>query len=97
MGVDELSQQLQEKDLQIDDLQGQCSELQRQLDWFKRELFGPKSERREVHPDQLALFETLQERLAPHDERKGLVSEHTRGTKRTGDEVNDTGLRFTEY
>ncbi len=89
--------------LQIDDLQTQLSsvsqerdELKRQLDWFKRELFGPKSERREVHPDQLALFESLQERLAPHDERKTRVPAHARSTKRSGQEVNDTGLRFTD-
>jgi transposase len=96
MSADDFTQQLQEKDLQIDDLQGRCSELQRQLDWFKRELFGPKSERREVHLDQLVLFESLQERLAPHDEHKTIVPEHTRGTKRSGDEVNDIGLRFTD-
>jgi len=89
MSTDNLAQQLEEKDLQI-------KQLQAQLDWFKRELFGSKSERREVHPDQLALFESLQERLAPHDERKTTVPEHKRGTRRTGDEVNDTGLRFTD-
>lgn len=88
--------------LQIEDLQDQLAsvsqerdELKRQLDWFKRELFGPRSERREVHPDQMALFESLQQRLAPHDERQTRVPAHTRGKKRRGDEVNDIGLRFS--
>jgi len=36
--------------------QQSIAELQHQLDWFKKQLFGPKSERRLVeNPDQLAL------------------------------------------
>jgi hypothetical protein len=44
-----------------DRLAEQVKALQRQIDWFKRQLFGEKSERRliEPSPDQLGLGEGL--------------------------------------
>ncbi len=69
-------------DLQLSDLQARLSvvslerdELKRQLDWFKRELFGPRSERREIHPDQLELFESMLKSL-------GDAPEHYSGCRR---------------
>ena len=43
-------------------LQGRISELEQQLAWFKRQLFGEKSERRTIEPapSQLSLGEGLQ-------------------------------------
>jgi transposase len=77
-------------------LQQRFDEIKRQLDWFKRELFGPKSERREIHPDQLALFESLLEGLPASPEESTEVPAHTRCKKRSDSDVNDTGLRFTD-
>ncbi|MBM7074661.1 transposase [Shewanella sp. 202IG2-18] len=72
--------------------------LQQQLDWFKRQLFGRKSEKQLIdNPSQSSLFgDSLAETKAeePSTEVKG----HRRKSniQRTGDEVNDTGLRFDD-
>lgn len=89
---------LQLKNLQVDHalLQERFEETKRQLDWFKRELFGPKSERREIPPDQLALFESMLENFPPAPEQSTQVPAHTRRKKRSDNDVNDTGLRFTD-
>ncbi|MCL1127658.1 IS66 family transposase [Shewanella surugensis] len=70
--------------------------LQQQLDWFKRQLFGRKSEKLvEDNPNQAVLFERLKSG-EPTPEEKQQIS-YTRSTKkRTGNEVNDTGLRFDD-
>lgn len=70
--------------------------LQQQLDWFKRQLFGRKSEKLlEDNPNQAVLFERL-DSGEPELEEKQQIS-YTRSTKkRTGNEVNDTGLRFDD-
>ena len=74
-------------------------ELQHQLDWFKRQLFGSKSERRIVdyNPDQLALAlggkSPAGVPLPP--KRETTTSQRGKGKKqRASDCVNDTGLRF---
>ena len=47
--------------LRMQSLQSTNEQLQQQLDWFKRQLFGPKSEKRpEPDADQTALFERAQ-------------------------------------
>ena len=101
--MDIAAKTIDERDLRIADLQAdnillqqRFDEIKRQLDWFKRELFGPKSERREVHPDQLALFESLLEGLSPAPEVTSEVPAHTRRKKRSDSDVNDTGLRFID-
>ena len=92
-----------DRDLQIEKLQADYAALQArfnavqaQLDWFKRELFGPKSERRELNPDQLVLFNFMLEKQPQANEQETQVPAHTRRKKRNGNEVNDTGLRFTD-
>lgn len=55
MSTDKMTQALEEKDLQIDDLQGQGLEHQRQLDWFKLEL-------RTAGPDDKGTLETRRPR-----------------------------------
>jgi len=70
-------------------------QLKQQLDWFKNQVFGTKSEKRleDAASDQAALFQALageQGKPAPTID----VPAHKREKRRTGDEVNDTGLRY---
>jgi transposase len=53
--------------------------LKRQIEWFRKQLFGAKSERRlvEASPDQLHLGEVIVPAVAPAAERK-LIPAHTR-------------------
>jgi transposase len=74
----------------------EIAELRRQLKWFKRELFGSKSERRLVDPDgrQLSLGEWKQEG-SPGTEIT--VAEHRRrSTKRNDDTADEDKLRFDD-
>ncbi|MEZ5653201.1 MAG: IS66 family transposase [Burkholderiaceae bacterium] len=74
----------------------QIDSLQSQLDWFKRQLFGHKSEKRPaLEHDQAALFERTAAD-AKLGEQTVTVPEHKRRKHRSGDEVNEAGLRFTE-
>jgi len=70
--------------------------LEQQLDWFKRQLFGRKSEKQLLEDDstQGSLFATDKK-----DTSVGASTEikaHTRKSNKqlNGDEVNETGLRF---
>lgn len=75
------------------ELQQTNAQLVQQLDWFKRQLFGAKSEKRpEVDAEQGALFKAPIPSDAPQP--KVRVPAHDRQKHRTGQEVNDTGLRF---
>ncbi len=70
--------------------------LKQQLDWFKRQLFGRKSEKLlEDNPNQTVLFDRLEsEESQPEDKQQ--IS-YTRSKKKfNGNEVNDTGLRFDD-
>lgn len=76
-------------------LEQELREKQAQLDWFKKQLFGQRSEKQGVIDDkQLALFELM----APAGEQAQdtTVAAHTRRGKkrRDGSEVTDEGLRF---
>lgn len=68
-------------------------ELSRQLEWFKRQLFGSKSERRLVDPDgrQLMLGE-WQKKDAPDAEIT--VAEHRRRSTSRRKDAEEGGLRF---
>lgn len=71
--------------------------LKNQLDWFKRQLFGEKSERRlvDVPAEQGQLF-TTDNTPVPTPESDQTVTAHTRRKKqRQDDHVLDKGLRFT--
>jgi len=82
-------------------LREQVQILQRQLDWFKKQLFGPKSEKQVVDlPGQDSLFqpEEAPRPEQPADEEKRTIKAYQRGTgkkQRDDDCLNDTGLRFT--
>jgi len=77
----------------------QISVLQQQVDWFKRQLFGRKSEKQLIeNPHQPLLNGMIGEptqSLAP--ETTDVKSYKRKSTKQlTGDEVNDSGLRFDD-
>lgn len=81
-------------------LREQVQVMQRQLDWFKKQLFGPKSEKQVYElPQQDSLFNTdaCADKTAPADQPR-LVRAYQRGTgkkQRDDDCLNETGLRFT--
>lgn len=76
-------------------------QLTHQLDWFKKQLFGPKSEKQVYDiPEQDSLFRSDEAPLPekPADEEKRTIKAYQRGTgkkQRDDDCLNDTGLRFT--
>ena len=76
----------------VDTLTARNAELTRQLEWFKRQLFGSKSERRQIDADgrQLALGEWTQQ-----DGTEITVAEHRRRSRRRPEEgADEDGLRF---
>lgn len=78
------------------DLQVLHAELKQQLDWFKRQLFGPRSERRAVSPEARQLW--LGE-MEPDDTEPTLgitVPEHRRHVSRTKSEVAEGTIRFDD-
>lgn len=82
-------------------LREQLQLMQRQLDWFKKQLFGPKSEKQVYDlPGQDGLFQSGEAPLPeePADEERRTIKAYQRGTgkkQRDDDCLNDTGLRFT--
>ena len=80
-------------------LHAQLQRMKRELDWFKKQVFGPRSEKQVFEvPDQNRLFEPDEPAPAsPPAEEKRAVNAYQRGTgkkKRDEDCLNDTGLRF---
>ena len=78
-------------------LEGQVAELARQLEWFKKQLFGAKSEKRiDRCPHQMVLGEAFAPPEAPVDQDQETIT-YTRGKGpkvRPDDCVTDEGLRF---
>ncbi|WP_205622641.1 IS66 family transposase [Haliea salexigens] len=76
-------------------------QLTRQLSWFKKQLFGPKSEKQVYDlPGQDSLFQRDEAPLpeTPTENEPRPVRAYQRGTgkkQRDDDCLNDTGLRFT--
>ncbi len=86
---------MQSKIARVAELEQRNAELKAQLEWFKRQMFGAKSEKRhDPSPDQIALFNALAAATGADPLKKIVVPAHERQKRRTGDEVNDTGLRF---
>ena len=79
-------------------LQAQVGELQQQLDWFKRQLFGAKSEKRlDVDPAvQGNLLAALGVAAPPPPPAPTETITYQRRPKRRDAALNDTGLRFSE-
>jgi transposase len=83
-------------------LREQLKIMQRQLDWFKKQLFGPKSEKQVYDlPGQDSLFQADDAPIPekpPEDEQRP-VRAYQRGSgkkQRDDDCLNDTGLRFND-
>ena len=71
--------------------------LEQQLNWFKRQLFGRKSEKQiieDTHQGQLFAATKVD---TPQDDTTEVKSHKRKSnTQRSGDEVNDSGLRFDD-
>jgi hypothetical protein len=76
-------------------------QLKHQLDWFKKQLFGPKSEKQVYDiQEQDSLFQAEDAPILekPPEDEKRTIRAYQRGTgkkQRDDDCLNDTGLRFT--
>lgn len=80
---------------QLLDLKQSNEQLKQQLDWFKRQVFGAKSEKRHVADgEQAALFQGKAPAQSEDGSAPVEVPAHQRRKLRTGDEVNVTGIRF---
>lgn len=78
--IAELEALLSKSESQTNQLQSRNQELQSQLEWFRRQIFGQKSERRavtETCSGQLWLGEQFKEESQPPEEAR-TVKEHTR-------------------
>lgn len=87
---------------EVDDLREQVTSLTQQLDWFKRQVFGEKSEKRfidpQIQPDLLAA-DTDSAPDADVAEATGSTDAtpvRVRRKKRSPDDVNEHGLRFDD-
>jgi len=83
---------------EYDALQAQVQALQTQLDWFKRQLFGAKSEKRlEIDPAlQADLLAALGEDLPVPAKPEIEKITYERRKSRADNTVTDTGLRFDD-
>ena len=83
---------------EYDALQAQVQALQTQLDWFKRQLFGAKSEKRlEIDPAiQADLLAVLAEELPAPAKLETETITYERRKSRSDNAVTDTGLRFDD-
>ena len=81
-----------------EDLVARVEQLEQQLDWFKRQLFGARSERRVVHVPEEQLWLGQQEGApAPASPTaKTTVREHVRRKRPAPVEADESGLRFDE-
>lgn len=83
-----------------DKLVSERDALKRQLAWYRKQVFGEKSERRlvDVNPDQLPLDGLLGERVEPPPVKTETIT-YQRGKakkQRSDDCVTDSGLRFDD-
>jgi transposase len=72
--------------------------LKHQLDWFRRQIFGQKSERFAPEPDpsQMHLSETFPVPAAPIEERKPIAAHTRRNAQHDGDEIGEELPFFDE-
>ncbi len=77
-------------------LQKRCRELQTQVDWFKKQLFGSKSERRlqVANSQQLSLGEAFPAESTPED--SVVIPEHKRRRKQDSALASSDDLRFDD-
>lgn len=100
--VQALHDRLQEKDKTLQDKDAQIKALQNQIEWFKRQLFGQKSEKKDFadHPYQTTiaeLFESLPEPPTPPEQKQTVTYERGKAKKKTLDGAPEgSQLRFDE-
>ncbi len=71
--------------------------LKHQLDWFKQQLFGQKSEKRLIdNPDQLGLGDILKEAVPEQEVPTEKITYERKKKQRPDDSVTDQGLRFND-
>ena len=96
--VADLGERLSEATGELQSALGRITQLQQQVDWFKRQLFGRKSEKRlefdEV--EQAHLFAALGIETPPEGEVPTQEIHYRRREKRRDGAVNECGLRFDE-
>ena len=73
--------------------------LREQVDYLTRKLFGTSSERTQNIEGQLSLFNEAEQEAGPLEEpaEPVIVREHTRQTKRTGDELFNANFSLFSY
>ncbi len=78
------------------DLLTRVEDLERQIDWFKKQLFGQKSEKRVIDADarQLSLGESVDAQDKHSEVQETLVAAHTRRRKRSSEGEDESDLRF---
>jgi transposase len=82
--------------ISLAELQQRNEELSRQVEWFKRQLFGSKSERRLIEPQSRQLWLGEAQGDQPHAPEPGItVAEHQRRRSKTT-EKDEGELRFDE-
>lgn len=97
----EKAEQLSRKDVadileKQDQFTQQIQQLKSQLDWFKQQVFGQKSERHVAdNPEQLSLLSGKSPQLPPQ-ETEEITYKRKKTRKSHDDSVNDKGLRFDE-
>ena len=102
LSVEQLVALLQYKDQQTAALMQQFQSLQQQLDWFKRQLFGQKSEKRNFadNPYQMTIAELLKDVPAVPEtveQKQTIAYERGKAKKNALDNAqNDSGLRFDD-
>jgi transposase len=78
-------------------LREENAQLKRRIDWFNKQLFGQKSERRlaEANPHQPSLLGAATEPAPAEGEKITVTYERGKAPKQRADDcVNDSGLRF---
>ena len=95
--LQQLQALLQEQTSLAECLKQENASLKHQLDWFKQQLFGEKSEKRLIdNPNQLALGEFLKDIGSVQPQETETITYQRRKKNRSDDCVTDQGLRFTE-
>jgi uncharacterized coiled-coil protein SlyX len=76
--------------------QQQVDQFKHQLDWFKRQLFGQKSERRIIESDsaQLNLGEAIDQGQGEAPQKQRVVAAHTRSVPRNKPEAAEESVPF---
>jgi len=84
--------------LENGNLKEEVQQLKNQLDWFKRQIFGEKSEKHIFdNPLQSSLLdnEAIKATL-PAEEKQTITYQRGKHKKQRGDAINESGLRFDE-